>query len=201
MRTPSRPPEGGTPNRASSGLTGAGKSGQSQGMYRILGADGREYGPIHAEQLRRWVAEGRANAQTKTLAEGSTDWKPLAQFAEFSFLFTSATTPPPTFATTPPLFVPVRKTNSFAVTGLVLGILSITGGLCCFGHLLIILALVFSIIGLVQIKNNPEIYEGKGIAIAGLVISILSLIFWIGVIFFFSLGSIFGETGRHVYRL
>jgi Domain of unknown function (DUF4190)/GYF domain 2 len=200
MRTPSRPPEGGTPNRASSGLTGAGKSGQSQGMYRILGADGREYGPIQAEQLRRWVAEGRANAETRTLAEGSTEWKPLAQFAEFSFLFAAAA--PPIFgSTTPPLFVSLRKTNSFAVTGLVLGILSITGGLCCFGHLFIILALVFSIIGLVQIKNNPEMYEGKGIAIAGLVLAILGLIFWIGVIFFLSLGSILGESGRHAYRL
>ena len=170
-------------------------------MYRILGADGREYGPIQAEQLRRWVAEGRANAETRTLAEGSTEWKPLAQFAAFSFLFAATAAPPVFGSTTPPLFVPVRKTNSFAVTGLILGILSISGGLCCFGPLFSILALVFSIIGLVQIKNNPEVYEGKGIAIAGLVLSILGLIFWIGLIFLFSVGSILGEPGRHVYRL
>jgi len=170
-------------------------------MYRILGADGREYGPVHAEQLRRWVAEGRANAETRTLTEGATEWKPLAQFAEFSLLFGATAAPPVFRSATPPLFVPVRKTNSFAVTGLILGILSITGGLCCFGHLFIILALVFSIIGLVQIKNNPEIYEGKGIAIAGLVLSILGLIFWIGLIFLFSIGSLLGETGRHGYRL
>lgn len=171
-------------------------------MYRILGADGREYGPIQAEQLRRWVAEGRANAETKTLVEGSTEWKPLAQFAEFSFLFATTAPPPAGYASTlPPLFVPVRKTNSFAVTGLILGILSITGGLCCYGIPFNILGLVFSIIGLVQIKNNPEIYDGKGMAVAGLVLSILGLLLMIGMICVFALGAFAGEPGRHVYRL
>jgi len=40
-------------------------------MYKIIGADGKEYGPIPAEQLREWIAEGRANAQTKVLPEGA----------------------------------------------------------------------------------------------------------------------------------
>jgi GYF domain 2 len=52
-------------------------------MYRIIGADGREYGPISAEQLRQWIAEGRANSETKVLLEGTTDWKRLAEFPEF----------------------------------------------------------------------------------------------------------------------
>jgi hypothetical protein len=170
-------------------------------MYRILGADGREYGPVNAEQIRRWIAEGRANAETKALAEASTEWKPLAHFPEFSSQFAATSAPPVFHSTIPPQFAPVRRTNSFAVTGLILGILSVTGGLCCFGHLFIILSLVFSIIGLVQIKNNPEIYEGKGIAIAGLVLSIVGLIFWLGLLFLFSIGSLLGETSRHSYRL
>jgi GYF domain 2 len=61
-------------------------------MYRIIGADGNQYGPISAEQLRQWIAEGRANAQTKVLAEGTTEWKPLSEFPEF---FPSASTPGP----------------------------------------------------------------------------------------------------------
>ena len=40
-------------------------------MYRIIGADGREYGPIPAEQLRQWIREGRADAQTRARAEGA----------------------------------------------------------------------------------------------------------------------------------
>ena len=28
-------------------------------MYKIIGADGKEYGPISAEQLRQWLNEDR----------------------------------------------------------------------------------------------------------------------------------------------
>ena len=52
-------------------------------MFKIIGTDGKQYGPISAEQLRQWVAEGRANANTLVLPEGSADWKPLATFPEF----------------------------------------------------------------------------------------------------------------------
>ena len=65
-------------------------------MYKIIGADGREYGPITADQLRQWISEGRANAHTKVRPEGSADWKSLAEFLEFHGpLGVSAGTPPP----------------------------------------------------------------------------------------------------------
>ena len=53
-------------------------------MYKMMGADGKEYGPISADQLRQWIAEGRANAQTRVLAEGATEWKTLAELPEFA---------------------------------------------------------------------------------------------------------------------
>ena len=53
-------------------------------MYTIAGADGREYGPVDADQLRQWIREGRANAQTFVRAEPSTDWKPLSSLPEFA---------------------------------------------------------------------------------------------------------------------
>ena len=52
-------------------------------MYKILGADGREYGPVPPEQIRKWIAEGRANGQTLTRAENQDSWKPLLAFTEF----------------------------------------------------------------------------------------------------------------------
>src|SRR5438046_3002438 len=72
-------------------------------MYKIIGADGQVYGPITAEQLRQWIAEGRANGQTMAQPEGSTEWKPLSSFPEFAeATVTSALTGPPplTAATT-----------------------------------------------------------------------------------------------------
>jgi len=53
-------------------------------MYRILGGDGKEYGPVSAEALQQWVSEGRANAQTQVLPEGGTQWVPLGSLPEFA---------------------------------------------------------------------------------------------------------------------
>jgi hypothetical protein len=73
-------------------------------MYRIIGADGNQYGPISTEQLRQWIAEGRANAQTRVLAEGTTEWKPLSEFPEFfgaASPLPGSFPPPPTMPTMP----------------------------------------------------------------------------------------------------
>ena len=53
-------------------------------MYRVIGIDGQQYGPITAEQVRRWLTENRVNSQTLAQLEGTQDWKPLSSFAEFA---------------------------------------------------------------------------------------------------------------------
>jgi TM2 domain-containing membrane protein YozV len=53
-------------------------------MYKIIGTDGRQYGPVNAEQIRRWLAENRVHAQTLVQTEGASDWKPLSSFSEFA---------------------------------------------------------------------------------------------------------------------
>jgi hypothetical protein len=53
-------------------------------MYKIIGNDGREYGPAGVEQIRVWITQNRANASTLTQTEGSAEWKPLASFAELA---------------------------------------------------------------------------------------------------------------------
>jgi len=52
-------------------------------MFKILGADGREYGPVAVDQIKRWIVEGRANRETMAQATGDSGWKPLGQFPEF----------------------------------------------------------------------------------------------------------------------
>ena len=57
-------------------------------MYKIIGADGKEYGPITSEQLRQWMAEGRANLQTRVLPEGATEWRSIGELQD-CLLYTS----------------------------------------------------------------------------------------------------------------
>ena len=146
-------------------------------MYKIIGADGREDGPGSGDQLRQWLTEGRVNADTQVLPEGGADWKPLRALAEFSSLLADRSTPPPIRPLAgQPAGTPLRKNNSFAVTGLILGLISLTFGLCCcYGLPFNLLGIVFSLIGLAQIKKQPAAYSGQGLAIAGLICSIVSL--------------------------
>src|ERR1017187_7317251 len=53
-------------------------------MYKIIGADQKEYGPVTADQLRLWLAEGRVNPQTQVLPEGATEWKALGTLPDFA---------------------------------------------------------------------------------------------------------------------
>ena len=53
-------------------------------MYRIIGADGKEYGPVSAEVVRQWIAQGRANAQSRIRPEAAADWKFLSELPEFA---------------------------------------------------------------------------------------------------------------------
>lgn len=65
-----------------------------------------------------------------------------------------------------------KQTNGFAIAGFVLSIVSL---LCC--GTTSILGLVFSIIGLVN--ANKQNGEGKGLAIAGIVISSIMIILFV----------------------
>jgi TM2 domain-containing membrane protein YozV len=71
-------------------------------MYRVIGKDGQQYGPVSADQLRAWIAENRANAQTLVLAEGAQEWKALGSLPEFA----AELKPPQATATTPPTITP-----------------------------------------------------------------------------------------------
>ena len=53
-------------------------------MYRIIGTDGQQYGPISIDQMRRWSLEGRVNAQTLVQVEGAQEWKPLSSVPELA---------------------------------------------------------------------------------------------------------------------
>jgi hypothetical protein len=55
-------------------------------MYFLIGSDGREYGPFTADQIRDWVAQGRANGYSRVRRDGETTWQALGEVAEFADL-------------------------------------------------------------------------------------------------------------------
>lgn len=138
-------------------------------MYRVLGADGKEYGPVTAEQIREWIVQRRLNSNSMVQTPESPGWRPLTMFPEFASAL--ASTMPAPFPTSPQV-VEGAKPNNMAAWGLGLSCFSL---LCCGCGVVSILGIVFSIIGLQQANRDPQ-QTGKAIAIAGIVVGGLSLL-------------------------
>ncbi|MSU57262.1 MAG: DUF4339 domain-containing protein [Pedosphaera sp.] len=81
--------------------------------YQIIGGDHKEYGPVTADEVREWIAEGRLSGQSLVKLEGTNEWKPLAMFPEF------AAAPGP-FPEPPQLSTSGAPANPTSWTGLIL---------------------------------------------------------------------------------
>ena len=130
--------------------------------YFIMGGDLKEYGPVSPDELRKWIAEKRVNAQTKVRREDATGWLPLSDVPELAGM-AGKTAPPPLPTAHPPA---TGKTSALAVASLVLGIL----GVCTCGATAIF-GLVLGIIALVMISNSQGALRGKGMALTGTILS------------------------------
>ena len=96
-------------------------------MYQIIGADGREYGPVTAEQIHQWVREGRANGQTQVRPTGSGDWRPLGSVPELMSQPLGSSAPPPIAPAWAPGSANARAHNKVAagICGILLGSMGI----------------------------------------------------------------------------
>ena len=63
-------------------------------MYKIIGGDHKQYGPVSEEDVHKWIADGRLNAQSLAQAQGDIEWKQLSTFPEFAGAFASQSAAP-----------------------------------------------------------------------------------------------------------
>src|SRR5690348_1790930 len=132
-------------------------------MYKIIGADAIEYGPVSEEKIREWIKDGRVNSLTKIKAEGEGEFKTLSEFAQFADIPRGGAGAPPIL--TPSATVP-SKLSALAILSLVLGIMGwVTLGLTA------LVGLVLGIIALVRISRSQGALRGKGLALAGTIVS------------------------------
>jgi hypothetical protein len=124
-------------------------------MYRIIGGDGNEYGPVSAELLKRWHSEGRVNAFTRVRREGEAEWKTFGEMLELNWAAPAG-----------------PAASGKAIASLVCGILSLT---CC-SIVAGIPAIVLGHIARSEIKKSLGQLTGKGMALAGLIIGYFSTV-------------------------
>ncbi len=137
-------------------------------MYKLLGSDQKQYGPVTADQVRAWIAQGRANAKSKLQAAGSNKWKPLGEFSEFADALQARgrAASPPLPGRQPRSAAASPKATGMAVASLVLGGLGlVTCGITSLA------GLVVGIIALVRISKSNGRIGGRGLALAGTIVS------------------------------
>src|ERR1035438_4818417 len=145
-------------------------------MYKVLGSDGNEYGPVPAGQVKKWIAENRVERKTPVIPKGGLDWVFLGSLPEFAADFA----PPPSGP--PPILRSAKASksadgfntiipykNARALVAYDLGVFSVIPPI---GALLGIPALVLGISGLRFRRRNPEaggsVHARIGIVLGGL---------------------------------
>jgi hypothetical protein len=164
--------------------------------YVVIGTDGREYGPVSAEQVRQWLAERRLHSMSLARLEGALEWKPLSMLPEFQGVPPALAPPavPPTVQGTRPS----PRTNLMALLGFIMGLLAVVTAccFCCSGFPFNILGIIFSAVGLAQIKRQPDLETGRGLAWAGLVLSLLGAVLSLLAILGFGLATFLSAVAQ-----
>ncbi len=141
-------------------------------MYKILGSDGNEYGPVSAEQVKNWIAENRVERKTPVIPKGGVDWVFLGSLPEFAAAFASPSPIAPSAKASKSadgLNTIIPYKNVQALVAYYLGVFSVIPPV---GALLGIPALVLGISGLRFRRRNPEtggsVHAWIGIVLGGL---------------------------------
>lgn len=50
--------------------------------YKIIGGDGREYGPVTLDEIKGWIRDGRIGRQTQILRSDLNNWLAASQYQE-----------------------------------------------------------------------------------------------------------------------
>jgi hypothetical protein len=126
--------------------------------YKILASDGQEYGPVAADQVRQWIADGRVERKTPVFVTGAQDWAFLEAVPELAAIYAKAAPPVLSAGMAKPktgggLNVIIPYKNVRALTAYYLGVFS---AIPILGMPLGFAALTLGILGLRFRRKNPE---------------------------------------------
>jgi hypothetical protein len=174
-------------------------------MQIHIARDGKQLGPFSLEEINRQVAAGTLSLSDNAWYEGAAGWVPLSAVpgvtgapASSSASIPPATSPsvtavPPVAdgAVAPTTIVVAAPTEPLAIWSFVLSLVGLLG-FCCGGPVLGIAAVICGHLGLSKINANPAL-QGRGLAMAGLIIGYLAVLSWaLYLIFFGGLAALSG---------
>ena len=167
-------------------------------MQIHIARDGKQLGPFSLEEINRQLAAGTLSLSDNAWYEGASGWAPLSTVpgvatgaastaATTSAAATPSAAPAPAAAAGAPIVptpvVVAAPTEPLAIWSLVLSIVGFLG-FCCGGPILGIAGVVCGHLGLSKINANPQL-QGRGLAMAGLIIGYIAVVSWALYLLFF----------------
>ena len=147
-------------------------------------------GPFSLEEINRQLAAGTLSVSDQAWYEGAVGWAPLSTVPGVTSGGATSTPSHSAGATVPrvPAIAgstvvpspPAGQTEPLAIWSLVLSLL----GLFCCGLVSGVPGIICGHLALSKIEKRPEV-QGRGLAIAGLVIGYFAALFWLLYLIFF----------------
>lgn len=181
-------------------------------MQIHIARDGKQLGPFSLEEINRQLAAGTLSPSDNAWYEGASGWAPLSTVPGVTTsAATSASTPAatPSVSAAPPIaagsspvvpttVVVAAPTEPLAIWSLVLSLVGLLG-FCCGGPILGIAGVICGHLGLSKINANPQL-QGRGLAMAGLIIGYFAVVSWALYLIFFggiaALSSMMEAAGK-----
>lgn len=189
-------------------------------MQIHIARDGKQLGPFSLEEINRQLAAGTLSLSDNAWYEGASGWAPLATVPGVNAGAGGSAATPPLAATPPPAATPsaaattpaapasgpvvpttvvvAAPTEPLAIWSLVLSLVGLLG-FCCGGPVLGIAGVICGHLGLSKINANPQL-QGRGLAMAGLIIGYFAVVSWALYLIFFgglaALSSMMEAAGK-----
>ena len=144
------------------------------------GSPAGQSGPVEEHQLRELIAAGQLVPETLLWRDGMKDWVRLDALPEFGPGMQSPYAPPGAFH---PGYYQPAPTSGLAIASMVCGIIAV---IACYIHALFgVPAVICGHMAISAIRSSPVPMAGRGMAIAGLVLGYLGILFTVGIILLF----------------
>jgi hypothetical protein len=152
--------------------------------YKIMGGDGKEYGPVDAHQVKTWIGEHRLEKKSPVMVDGAKDWAFLESLPEFASALAAQSegAAPPVIGKSSSLNTIIPYKNPRALMAYYFGVFAV---LPLIGIILGFAALALGISGLRFRRLKPEaggvVHAWIGILVGGF-FALLWLALFCGVI-------------------
>ena len=153
-------------------------------MQIHVAREGKQLGIFSLEEVRQQLASGTLRVTDLAWYEGAAGWAPLSSVPGVTAAPAAGAVAVPATTAVAPAVLPQNRTEPLAIVSLVLSIAGLLGFCCGFFLMAGIAGIICGHLALSRFKQNPAL-EGRGLAVAGLVIGYVALASWLAWIVLF----------------